>query len=189
MTIFLSCKHYLILVLARWRRCFVDAHQTSAKGCTGYLQLGEWIIHTKIFQRRLANLVDILRRYQDKAPCWSFPSPRHNLQCSMKPREPDSSLKLPFYCQFIPFFSYTERLISKNCNIVYSYMFFIFQVTARRGDYRPLPPSLVTRSTKLKNPSEQPPKNQGAGGRKEQFLKIDCSIGRDQHTWIFCCDR
>lgn len=34
---------------------------------------------------------------------------RHNLQCSMKPREPDSSLKLPFYCQFIPFFSYTER--------------------------------------------------------------------------------
>jgi len=34
---------------------------------------------------------------------------RHNLQCSMKPREPDSSLTLPFYCQFIPFFSYTER--------------------------------------------------------------------------------
>ena len=117
------------------------------------------------------------------------PLPRHNLQCSMKPREPDSSLKLPFYCQFIPFFSYTERLISKNFNIVYSYMFFIFQVTARRGDYRPLPPSLVTRSTKLKNPSEQPPKNQGACGRKEQFLKIDCSIGRDQHTWVFCCDQ
>ena len=71
----------------------------------------------------------------------------------------------------------------------YSYMFLVFQVTARRGDYRPLPPSLVTRSTKLKNPSEQPPKNQGAGGRKEQFLKIDCSMERDQHTWAFCCDR
>ena len=39
---------------------------------------------------------------------------RHNLQCSMKPREPDSSLKLPFYCQFIPFFSYTERWMSIN---------------------------------------------------------------------------
>ena len=43
---------------------------------------------------------------------------RHNLQCSMKPREPDSSLTLPFYCQFIPFFSYTERCLSIiSCNI------------------------------------------------------------------------
>ena len=51
--------------------------------------------------------------------CWSFTFKsthlcRHNLQCSMKPREPDSSLKLPFYCQFIPFFSYTERWMSIN---------------------------------------------------------------------------
>ena len=81
------------------------------------------------------------------------------------------------------------RFQTTGFNKTYSYMFLVFQVTARRGDYRPLPPSLVTRSTKLKNPSEQPPKNQGAGGRKEQFLKIDCSIGRDQHTWVFCCDR
>lgn len=32
-----------------------------------------------------------------------------NLQCSMMKRAPDTTLKLPFYCQFIPFFSYAER--------------------------------------------------------------------------------
>lgn len=36
-------------------------------------------------------------------------SESYNLQCSMKRRNPDTSLQLPFYCQFIPFFSYTER--------------------------------------------------------------------------------
>ena len=76
---------------------------------------------------------------------------RHNLQCSMKPREPDSSLTLPFYCQFIPFFSYTER---------YTYHLHVsqfmaqlqlktFQVTSGWGGRRPLPPSRVTGSTNL----------------------------------------
>ena len=183
MTIFLSCKHYFILVLARWRRCFVDAHQTSAKGCTGFLQPGEHLIHAKIFQKYLQYLCHGTILIFAHSPgtifsaAWSRENQTRPLNC---PSIASSYHSFP---------TQRGRFQTTGFKNTYSYMFLVFQVTARRGDYRPLPPSLVTRSTKLKNPSEQPPKNQGAGGRKEQFLKIDCSIGRDQHTWVFWCDR
>ena len=74
---------------------------------------------------------------------------RHNLQCSMKPREPDSSLTLPFYCQFIPFFSYTERYIYHLHASQFRAQLQLktFQVTSGWGGRRPLPPSRVTVST------------------------------------------